>query len=149
MNGSGATFADAAAEWIRFIAEDRERKPSTVRDYRNALEARLLPAFGSTPIEDIDVARIEAWRATLDGLSSRSKNKLLIMLHGIFRRAQTVYRYAEGGARRRQRRLGPSARLSAFSRQRRRKGRLGCWPRSHAGNSIEPDARSLPLNLRA
>ncbi len=28
---------------------------------------------------------------TLDGLSSRSKNKLLIMLHGIFRRAQTVY----------------------------------------------------------
>ena len=29
MNRCGATFADAAAEWIRFIAEDRERKPST------------------------------------------------------------------------------------------------------------------------
>ncbi len=91
MTRSGATFADAAAEWIRFIAEDRERKPSTVCDYRNALEARLLPAFGSTPIEGIDVASIEAWRHTLDGLSSRSKNKLLIMLHGIFRRAQAVY----------------------------------------------------------
>jgi integrase len=91
MNRSGVTFADAGAEWIRFIAEDRERKPSTLRDYRNALEARLLPAFGSTPIEDIDITRIETWRATLDGLSSRSKNKLLIMLHGIFRRAQTVY----------------------------------------------------------
>ena len=29
---SGATFADAAAEWLRFVEEDRERKPSTVRD---------------------------------------------------------------------------------------------------------------------
>jgi integrase len=30
---TGATFADAAAEWLRFIEEDRERKPSTLVDY--------------------------------------------------------------------------------------------------------------------
>jgi hypothetical protein len=29
------TFADAAAEWLRFIEEDRERKPSTLKDYRS------------------------------------------------------------------------------------------------------------------
>lgn len=34
---SHATFADAAEEWLRFIAQDRERKPSTIRDYRSAL----------------------------------------------------------------------------------------------------------------
>jgi integrase len=33
---------------------------------------------------------IEDWRQSLDGLSNRSKNKLLIQMHGIFRRAQHV-----------------------------------------------------------
>lgn len=40
------TFAEAAAEWLRFIEEDRERKPSTLKDYRSVLNAYLLPAFG-------------------------------------------------------------------------------------------------------
>ena len=85
------TFRDAAAEWLRFIEEDRERKPSTLKDYRSTLNARLLPAFGDQKIDSIDARDIEAWRRTLTGLSNRSKNKLLIQLHGIFRRAQTVY----------------------------------------------------------
>ena len=88
---SGVTFADAAAEWLRFVEHDRERKPSTVSDYRSALESRLLPAFGAMPIEEITVSVIERWRASLGGLSNRSKNKLLIVMHGIFRRAQNVY----------------------------------------------------------
>jgi integrase len=91
MRSAGATFAEAAAEWLRFIEQDRERKPSTLRDYRSALNAHLLPAFGSRPIEEIGVEEIEAWRKTLTGLSSRSKNKLLIQLHGIFRRAERMY----------------------------------------------------------
>ena len=91
MNRSGATFADAAAEWMRFIAEDRERKPSTLADYRNVLRSRLLPAFGDRPIESITAEDIETWRRSLTGLSNRSKNKLLIQLHGIFRRAQTMW----------------------------------------------------------
>jgi integrase len=91
MLRTGATFADAAAEWLRFIEEDRERKPSTLRDYRSALNAHLLPAFGTEPIEAITAEAIEAWRRSLTGLSNRSKNKLLIQLHGIFRRAQMVW----------------------------------------------------------
>jgi integrase len=91
MVRTGATFADAAAEWLRFIEQDRERKHSTVKDYRSALDAHLLPAFGSMPLEDITPAEVEGWRAGLTGLSSRSKNKLLVLMHGIFRRAQTVY----------------------------------------------------------
>jgi hypothetical protein len=47
---TGATFGDAAAEWLRFIEEDRERKPSTLVDYRSALNPHLLPAFGERPL---------------------------------------------------------------------------------------------------
>jgi len=43
------------------------------------------------PIESITTEEIELWRRSLRGLSNRSKNKLLIQLHGIFRRAQTVW----------------------------------------------------------
>jgi integrase len=88
---TGATFADAAAEWLRFIEEDRERKPSTLVDYRSALNAHLLPAFGERPLESIEPADIEEWRRSLVGLSNRSKNKLLIQMHGVFRRAQIVW----------------------------------------------------------
>jgi integrase len=88
---TGVTFAEAAAEWLRFIAEDRERKPSTLVDYRSALNVHLLPAFGERSIESITTEEIEPWRRSLTGLSNRSKNKLLIQLHGIFRRAQTVW----------------------------------------------------------
>ncbi|HTU84780.1 MAG TPA: tyrosine-type recombinase/integrase [Solirubrobacteraceae bacterium] len=88
---SGATFSDAAAEWLRFIEEDRARKPSTLNDYRSALKAHLLPAFGALELESITPELIDAWRRGLTGLSNRSKNKLLIQLHGVFRRAQMVW----------------------------------------------------------
>jgi integrase len=88
---SGVTFSQAAEEWLRFIREDRERKPSTLADYESALRVHLLPAFGERELEAIAPAEIEAWRRSLTGLSNRSKNKLLIQLHGIFRRAQVVW----------------------------------------------------------
>jgi integrase len=37
MVRTGATFADAAAEWLRYIEHDRGRKPSTLRGYRSTL----------------------------------------------------------------------------------------------------------------
>ena len=91
MVRSGVTFDNAAAEWLRFIEEDRARKPSTLNDYRSALKAHLLPAFGTQPLESITPEQIDQWRRGLTGLSNRSKNKLLIQLHGIFRRAQMVW----------------------------------------------------------
>src|SRR3954451_6829437 len=41
---TGATFAMAAEEWLRFIETDRQRKRSTVRGYRSIVRSRLLPA---------------------------------------------------------------------------------------------------------
>jgi Phage integrase, N-terminal SAM-like domain len=53
MVRTGATFADAAAEYLRWIEHDRARKPSTVRHYQSIINAHLLPAFGDMRLEDI------------------------------------------------------------------------------------------------
>ncbi len=91
MARSGVTFADAAAEWLRFIEEDRERKPSTLKDHRSVRQAFLLPALGDRELETIMSEDVELWRRSLLSLSNRSRNKLLIQLHAIFRRAQIVW----------------------------------------------------------
>lgn len=88
---TGATFADAAAEFLRYVEHDRGCKPSTLRDYRSNLEAHLLPAFGDQALEAVTPATIDAWRASLAALSPRTKNKLLVVMHGVFRRAQHVW----------------------------------------------------------
>lgn len=91
---SGATFADAAAEWLRYVEHDRDVKPSTLTDYRSTV-GRLFPTFGSLPIEEITASRIEAWRAGLGAgrsqpLSNRTRNKALTVLGGIMERARKV-----------------------------------------------------------
>jgi integrase len=54
------------------------------------IDAHLLPAFGKLPVESITTQEIERWIATVPG-SVRTRNKLLILLHGIMRRARKVY----------------------------------------------------------
>jgi integrase len=90
MVRTGATFADAAAEYLRYVEHDRGRKPSTVRGYRSAINAHLLPAFGALPVEAVTTEVIERWVAAFDG-SVRTRNKLLIQLHGILGRAKKAY----------------------------------------------------------
>jgi integrase len=91
---SGATFADAAAEWLRYVEQDRDVKPSTLTDYRSAVTSRLLPAFGSLPVEELTPTRIEDWRDSLGGeraLTNRTRNKAVTILGGIMERARKVY----------------------------------------------------------
>jgi hypothetical protein len=42
MVRTGATFADAAAEWLRYIEQERGRKPATLADYRSVVRAHPL-----------------------------------------------------------------------------------------------------------
>jgi hypothetical protein len=52
----------------------------------------ILPALGDRAIEDVTVRDVELWRSALRAeLSTRSKNKLLTELHGIFKRAEKVW----------------------------------------------------------
>ena len=58
---SGKTFDDACAEWLRYVEHDRQRAPSTLRDYRNVVNGVLLPEFGrTTPLEQITTERIDS-----------------------------------------------------------------------------------------
>ena len=95
---TGATFADAADEYLRYISVDRGRKATTVEDYRSVIETHLLPAFGDMRVEDITAPMIERWlgglqhqRSAKRRLSNRSRNKILVVLHGVFRRAARVW----------------------------------------------------------
>jgi integrase len=91
MVRSNATFADAAAECLRYCREERGCKPSTLRDYASSLNAHLLPGFGDLALEDITAAAIDEWRAGLPALSPRTKNKLLVVMHGVMGRAAKVW----------------------------------------------------------
>jgi len=95
MVQTGATFADAAAEYLRWIEHDRQRKPSTLRDYRSIISAHLLPAFGAERLEDITTESIERWseRLALGGtMNNRTRLKILTVLHGIMQRAKRVWK---------------------------------------------------------
>jgi hypothetical protein len=93
MRSGGATFAEAAEEWLRFIAQDRERKPSTIRDYRSVLNAHLLTAFGDRELESITVEEIEVWRGPKRPNTSRRSEQL----NGGFE-ASELGRWRHGGA---------------------------------------------------
>jgi integrase len=90
MVQTGATFADAAAEWLRYIEHDRRRKPSTVAGYRAIVRGQLLPAFGEMPVESVTTPMIERWLRSME-LSASSQIKALVLLHGIFKRAKKVW----------------------------------------------------------
>ncbi len=89
MSTVGAKFADASAEWLRYVERDRDVKPSTLSDYRH-MANRLNKIFGEIPVERIDSAAIERWRASLT-CTNRTTQKYLIALNGIFKRAMKVY----------------------------------------------------------
>ncbi len=116
MVRTGATFADAASEFLRYAEHDRALKPSTLRGYRSIIDAYLIPAFGTRPVEEIAAEDVELWRSQLIGVTSErakgegregsqsdgvdqsqrplannSKNRILTLLHGIFAHACKVY----------------------------------------------------------
>ena len=90
MVRTDATFADAAAEWLRYIEHDRGRKPSTVSGYRSIVGSELLPNFGDLALESITPAVIESWQALMTQAPS-TRTKALVLMHGICERARKVW----------------------------------------------------------
>jgi len=110
------TFGDAIEAWLTYLRVEKRRKHSTIRDARNAARAYLLPHFGAeTPLQaterhevvvmregrqyvelreerrdtfgtdDVDDLR----RELLDThLSPRTVQKILVLLHGVFKLAK-------------------------------------------------------------
>ena len=87
---TGATVAEAAEEYLRYIEDDRERKPSTVKGYRWIIAAQILPTFGAMALEDVTSEQVEQWLAGM-GRKASTRTKALVLLQGIFQRARKVY----------------------------------------------------------
>lgn len=89
---SGAMFSEALDEWLRYVEHDRERKRTTVTDYRHMVD-RIKPVLGDQRVGDLTTERLEAYRDDLiaEGLANRTINKYLVVLHGVFQRAMKVY----------------------------------------------------------
>jgi integrase len=105
------TFQRACDEWL--ADRERECRASTMHDYRGTVKGRLVPFLGgSTPIEDIAVGRVNELREDMldAGLSGRTVNKALALLHGILKLAQERHGLATNAAA-----------LARRAKQRRRK----------------------------
>jgi integrase len=95
MVRTGRTFADAADEYLRYLANDRQRKPSTVRDARSVIRNHMLSPFGDRRLEDITEQDVERWARRLGTdrpLSNATKRKVIVIFHGVMARACRVYR---------------------------------------------------------
>jgi integrase len=94
MVRTGATFADAVAEYMRWLEQDRARKPTTLRGYESIMRAHLLPAFGERRLEDLTADEVEAWSAQLAarGLASSTRLRILTCLFGVMKRAKRVWK---------------------------------------------------------
>jgi integrase len=91
-SAAAVTFHDACIEWLRYVEHDRQRTASTVRDYRNTVRKYLLPGFGAaTPVATITTEDIDEFREDMleEGkLSRRTIQKILVLLHGVLKRAK-------------------------------------------------------------
>jgi integrase len=98
---TGATFADAAAEYLRFVAEVRQIDSDTAADYRGVIDGYLVSEFGDRPVEAVTPDNIDAYKEKLIAagkLSNRTIVRHLTVLHGIFKRAKRVWGLAENPA---------------------------------------------------
>ncbi len=120
MVRTGTTFADAAAEWLRYVEHERACKPRTVEDY--SMMVRILNgSFGDVRIEEFTPEGLEQWKgvfAKTRGLSNRTLQKYLVVLHAIFKRAMKVHRLPRNPVATVERpRLPRRAGIDVFSRE--------------------------------
>jgi integrase len=91
----GATFAEAADEFLRFCEHERRIDYDTIRDYKGVLDAYLVPEFGDQPLEEITPDDIDSYKGRLLGegrLSARTVCRHLVVAHGVFGRARRVWK---------------------------------------------------------
>lgn len=85
----GASFADAAAGFLRHVEHVKGREFATLRDYRYSIEGHLMPRWGDRPVAAIAPRDVEALRDELlrAGLKPRTVVRHLTVAHGVFKHA--------------------------------------------------------------
>ena len=95
------TFAEAAAEYLRYVGDVRRIGSRTLADYRGVVDGYLLEEFGDRELDAITPDQIDAYKEGLisEGkLSARTIVRHLTVLHGIFKRAKRAYGLHENPA---------------------------------------------------
>src|SRR5262249_47042361 len=95
------TFADAAAEYLRFVGDVRQIDQRTLDDYKGVIHGHLLERFGDRQITSITADDIDAYKESLISkgkMSNRTIVRHLTVLHGIFKRAKRVWRLSDNPA---------------------------------------------------
>lgn len=83
---SSVTVRYAVRAWLTYIEHDKGREPSTVRDYANTMNRQVVERFGDRALSDLTVDDLETLRGELlDGLSRRTAQKTMVLLHGVYR----------------------------------------------------------------
>jgi integrase len=87
--GETVSLEDATRAFLHYVEHERERSPSTVRDYRNTLNGRVRAYYGTDkPLSAIDPDSVDNFRIyLLDKVSRRTAQKTLVILHGLLRYA--------------------------------------------------------------
>jgi integrase len=83
------TFQEVADEWLAYCESVRDCKATTLNDYR-AMVSVLNREFGIRKAESITSQEIERWITAYEG-SNRTRQKYLVCLGSIFKRAKKVY----------------------------------------------------------
>jgi integrase len=95
---TGVTVAEALDEYLRYLERDRQRKPSTLRDYDSMFRNHVRPTLGAVLLEDLTPDRVERWAASLDPdgvLANRTREKIITVFHGAMERARKLYKLPE------------------------------------------------------
>jgi hypothetical protein len=91
---AGATVADACTEYLRYIEQDSQLKPSTLRDYDSIFRNHVLPLLGPILLENLTPERVEHWAAhEIDPdrrLANRTRKKAITVFHGVMERAREL-----------------------------------------------------------
>ena len=89
-NFAGMLFGEVAERW----AERQEKrvqkddlKPSTLRDYKSAMNRHILPRFGNIPIAEITADDVEDFAMSLDCGKTRTNN-ILVPMRSVFKMAK-------------------------------------------------------------
>jgi integrase len=99
--GESVTFADAAAEYLRYVGDVRKIGEQTLSDYRGVVDGYLVPEFGDCPLDAITPDMIDAYKERLIAkgkLSDRTIVRHLTVLHGVFKRAKRAFKHSANPA---------------------------------------------------
>lgn len=90
---TAVTFGQAADEWLRHSQDENGCAFATMADYRRIVGVLKLAFGADTPLTKITTQAVEQHKTTIKGtgVSARTTNRHLVILGGIFRRADAKW----------------------------------------------------------